>query len=94
MRLASEHLASGGPALLDAMGPATIHGLRWHHSRPPIQGLEFEISGLIKQMTVKKKKIAFATSEGELQTSHGGISLLVITAVLMWVSIMKTWGLL
>ena len=29
-------------------------------------GLEFEISGLIKQMTVKKRKIAFASSEGEL----------------------------
>lgn len=34
-------------------------------------GLEFEISGLIKQMTVKKRKIAFANSEGEL-TPGGG----------------------
>jgi ABC-2 type transport system permease protein len=34
-------------------------------------GLEFEISGLIKQMTVKKRKIAFASSEGEL-TPGGG----------------------
>lgn len=37
------------------------------------QGLEFEISGLIKQMTVKKKKIGFATSEGETPLGHGGL---------------------
>ncbi len=40
------------------------------------QGLEFEISGLIKQMTVKKKKVAFASSEGEPQLQHGGLGLL------------------
>lgn len=34
-------------------------------------GLEFDISGLIKQMTVKKQKIAFASSEGELTPSGG-----------------------
>lgn len=39
-------------------------------------GLEFEISGLIKQMTVKKKKIAFASSEGELPMTHGGVQFL------------------
>jgi len=39
------------------------------------EGLEFEISGLIKQMTVKKKKIAFATSEGEAPLQHGGIQI-------------------
>lgn len=36
------------------------------------EGLEFKISGLIKQMTVRKKKVAFATSEGELQPQHQG----------------------
>jgi ABC-type uncharacterized transport system involved in gliding motility auxiliary subunit len=41
------------------------------------EGLEFQISGLIKQMTVKKKKIGFATSEGELSLAHGsGLQLL------------------
>lgn len=40
------------------------------------QGLEFSISGLIKQMTVKKKKVAFAQSEGEVQLQHGGLSVL------------------
>src|SRR5262249_37744917 len=40
------------------------------------QGLEFEISGLIKQMTQKKKKIAFASSEGEPPIGHGGIQIL------------------
>jgi ABC-type uncharacterized transport system involved in gliding motility auxiliary subunit len=30
------------------------------------EGLEFQMTGIIKMMTVKKKKIAFATSEGEL----------------------------
>jgi ABC-type uncharacterized transport system involved in gliding motility auxiliary subunit len=38
-------------------------------------GLEFEISGLIKQMTVKKKKVAFASSEGEPPVGHGGIQI-------------------
>jgi ABC-type uncharacterized transport system involved in gliding motility auxiliary subunit len=33
------------------------------------EGLEFQMSSLIKMMTVKKKKIAFATSEGELSTT-------------------------
>ncbi len=32
-----------GPCLLDRMGGATHHGLRWHHSRPPIDVLEFEM---------------------------------------------------
>ncbi len=32
-----------GPALLDRIGPATAHGLRWYHTRPPIEGLEFEM---------------------------------------------------
>lgn len=40
-----------------------------------VEGLEFEISGLIKQMTVKKKKVAFATSEGELPLGHAGIQI-------------------
>ena len=41
------------------------------------EGLEFQISGLIKQMTVKKKKVGFATSEGELSLAHGsGLQLL------------------
>jgi hypothetical protein len=29
--------------LLTPAGPAAIHGLRWFPSRPPIQGLEFEV---------------------------------------------------
>jgi hypothetical protein len=32
-----------GPAVLDAIGPATACGLRWYHARPPIEGLEFEM---------------------------------------------------
>ncbi|MFO0657457.1 MAG: GldG family protein [Polyangia bacterium] len=36
------------------------------------EGLEFMISGLIKQMTVKKKKIGFTTGQGELGSGHGG----------------------
>lgn len=36
------------------------------------EGLEFQISSLIKQMTVKKKKVAFASSEGESGPAHGG----------------------
>jgi ABC-type uncharacterized transport system involved in gliding motility auxiliary subunit len=31
------------------------------------EGLEFQIDSIIKQMTVKKKKLAFAGSEGEMQ---------------------------
>ncbi len=57
-------------------------GLDYHgeiESIPEIQqveGLEFEISGLIKQMTVKKKKVGFASSEGELPLAHAGIQIL------------------
>jgi hypothetical protein len=29
--------------ILHAAGPAAIHGVRWFPSRPPIQGLEFEM---------------------------------------------------
>jgi ABC-type uncharacterized transport system involved in gliding motility auxiliary subunit len=35
------------------------------------EGLEFEISSLIKKLTVKKKKIAFTTGHGESDTSQG-----------------------
>jgi gliding-associated putative ABC transporter substrate-binding component GldG len=35
------------------------------------EGLEFEVSSLIKKLTVKKKKIAFTTGHGELDTSRG-----------------------
>jgi gliding-associated putative ABC transporter substrate-binding component GldG len=35
------------------------------------EGLEFEMSSLLKKMTVKKKKIAFATGHGESETSQG-----------------------
>lgn len=55
-------------------------GLDYHgeiESIPIIEndaGLEFEISGLIKQMTVKKRKIAFANSEGELTPGGGHAS--------------------
>lgn len=29
--------------ILDPLGPAAIHGVHWHYSRPPIAGLEFEM---------------------------------------------------
>jgi enamine deaminase RidA (YjgF/YER057c/UK114 family) len=29
--------------ILRAAGPAAVHGVRWYPSRPPIQGLEFEL---------------------------------------------------
>jgi hypothetical protein len=29
--------------LLPRLGPAKIHGLRWHFVRPPVQGMEFEM---------------------------------------------------
>lgn len=29
--------------ILEALGPAAIHGVHWHYSRPPITGLEFEM---------------------------------------------------
>jgi hypothetical protein len=29
--------------LLERIGPAAIHGIRWHYSRPPIDELEFEM---------------------------------------------------
>jgi gliding-associated putative ABC transporter substrate-binding component GldG len=35
------------------------------------EGLEFEMSSLIKKMTVKKRKIAFTTGHGESDTSQG-----------------------
>jgi ABC-type uncharacterized transport system involved in gliding motility auxiliary subunit len=35
------------------------------------EGLEFEISSLIKKMTVKKKKILFTTGHGESDTNQG-----------------------
>ncbi len=35
------------------------------------EGLEFEMSSLIKKMTVKKKKIAFTTGHGESETNQG-----------------------
>ena len=30
-------------ALLKPMGPAAAHGIRWHFTRPPIEGLDFEM---------------------------------------------------
>jgi hypothetical protein len=29
--------------ILPLAGPAAVHGVRWYASRPPIQGLEFEV---------------------------------------------------
>ena len=49
------------------------------------EGLEFQITSLIKRMTVKKKKLAFAASEGELSTAgdpqgaHGGAGLQIVS---------------
>jgi len=31
------------PLLLPRLGPAKIHGLRWHFTRPPVQGMDFEM---------------------------------------------------
>ena len=31
------------PTILEMMGPAAIHGVRWFFSRPPISGLDFEM---------------------------------------------------
>lgn len=36
------------------------------------EGLEFHMTSIIKKLTVKKKKVAFANSEGELQPMGGG----------------------
>jgi hypothetical protein len=30
-------------AVLERVGPAAIHGVTWHLSRPPIQGLDYEM---------------------------------------------------
>lgn len=48
------------------------------------EGLEFNIDELIKQMTVKKKKLAFATSEGELSLQHDqtGQSIVMVKSLL------------
>lgn len=32
-----------GPVVLDVIGPAARHGLRWYHARPPIEELEYEM---------------------------------------------------
>lgn len=29
--------------ILDQIGPAALHGLRWHHARPPIDELDYEM---------------------------------------------------
>lgn len=40
--------------LLPRLGPAKIHGLRWHFVRPPVQGMEFEmdLSGSRRMLVV------------------------------------------
>ena len=30
-------------AILGRIGPAAVHGVRWSYSRPPIEGIEFEM---------------------------------------------------
>jgi hypothetical protein len=35
--------ALAGPQILDRIGAASVHGLRWHHARPPIDELDFEM---------------------------------------------------
>lgn len=32
-----------GPAVLDTLGAAALHGLRWYHAHPPIDELEYEM---------------------------------------------------
>jgi len=48
------------------------------------EGLEYQIDSLIKQMTVKKKKLAFASSEGELsvQQDQTGRSISIVKSLL------------
>jgi hypothetical protein len=29
--------------ILEPLGPAAVHGVHWHYSRPPIEGLDFEM---------------------------------------------------
>jgi hypothetical protein len=29
--------------ILDVIGQASIHGVHWYYSHPPVQGLEFEM---------------------------------------------------
>jgi hypothetical protein len=40
--------------ILNALGKATAHGIRWHYGRPPIEGLEFEmdIRGIYQGMRI------------------------------------------
>lgn len=40
--------------ILKPAGPAAIHGLRWFPSRPPIQGLEFEVDlrGVLRELVL------------------------------------------
>jgi ABC-type uncharacterized transport system involved in gliding motility auxiliary subunit len=48
------------------------------------EGLEFNLDELIKQMTVKKKKLAFSQSEGELALQHDqtGQSIMTVKSLL------------
>jgi len=41
--------------LLPRLGPAKIHGLRWHFARPPIQELEFEmdVRGCARELVLR-----------------------------------------
>jgi hypothetical protein len=40
--------------ILRAAGPAAVHGVRWYPSRPPIQGLEFELDmgGIARELVL------------------------------------------
>jgi hypothetical protein len=40
--------------MLPLAGPAAIHGVRWYPSRPPIQGLEFELDmrGVVRELAL------------------------------------------
>ena len=46
-----------GALLAEILGPAgaaAIHGIRWFPSRPPVQGLEFEVDirGVARELTI------------------------------------------
>jgi len=43
--------------ILRLAGPAAIHGVRWYPSRPPIQGLEFELDmrGLAREIVLQAR---------------------------------------
>jgi hypothetical protein len=42
--------------ILEPLGPAAIHGAHWYASRPPIEGLEFEMDlrGVFSELRISR----------------------------------------